>query len=125
MVLKNSIVQGFADAAFDLRLPTELLQSGVGAARAIDISNVLMHDNEVAYTPEASVLANMIGMRIKDPLLASAADADLPKFQPASDTVSIEVKTPPPPFDVAASYRGAIPPDGVDWTAEWTAFPEN
>jgi hypothetical protein len=120
---KNSIVTGFSDAAFDLRLDD--IESVLGAGRPLDISHVLMDETETPYSTRAQALAGMLSMRQKDPGLATATTTDAPSFRPTSDTVRVEVTPAPPPFDATAAYRGAVSPDGDDWTTGWTAYPAN
>ena len=65
--LKNSIVYGFADAGFDLRLPAALLASELGSGKSVNVSHILMHANASPYTTEASGLMAMASMRLADP----------------------------------------------------------
>lgn len=120
---KNSIVTGFSDAAFDLRLDD--VESVLGAGRPLDISHVLMDETETPYSTRAQALAGMLSMRQKDPGLAAATTLEAPSFRPTSDTVRVEVTPAPPPFDATAAYRGAVSPDGDDWTSGWTAYPSD
>jgi hypothetical protein len=120
---KNSIVAGFADAAFDLRLAD--VPAVLGPGMPLDISHVLMDETETPYSTRAQALESMLSMRRKDPGLGAATRSDAPSFRPTSDTVRVEVAPAPPPFDATAAYRGAISPDGEDWTAGWTAYPPN
>ena len=122
--LKNSIVFGFADAAFDLRLPAAVLASELGPGKSIDISHVLMHANASPYTTGSFWSRRMASMRLADPGLADALDAHRAVVLAADDDVLIEPQAGMPPFDTTATYRGAMPPDGPDWTSGWTAFPE-
>ncbi len=130
-VFKNSIVQGFADAAFDLRLDAGVLANEIGPGKAVDISHVLLHANSLAYSPAAAPLAGMESMRTQDPGLSRAAhptpempDA-APAFAPLDPTVNTQPAQVPLGFDVTAGFRGGIPQDGVDWTLGWTEFPSN
>jgi hypothetical protein len=121
--LKNSLIMGFADAAFDLRLPGDMLENAVGPSRAIDVSHVLLSDNARSFTATAEVLSGMASMRSGDPGLALATDRGMPLFQPTGSEVLIEPAPTPPPFDTTAAFRGAVAPSGQDWTLGWTAFP--
>lgn len=123
--LKNAVIQGFADAAFDLRLPTETIAAELGPGRAIDISHVLMHGNAALYTPAAQVLSGALSMRQADPRVTGAVSRSDPSFVPSGSAVLIEVADVPMPFDTTAAYRGALPPSGSNWTSGWTAFPED
>lgn len=130
-VFKNSLIQGFADAAFDLRLASGVLENEVGDGKSLDISHVLLHANAVNYTESAQVLSGMASMRVQDPGLTAAAnptpempDAP-PEFAPADPTVNTQPAPPPTGFDATAGFRGAVPQDGVDWTLGWTDFPND
>ena len=118
---KNSIIAGFSDAAFDLRL--DEAETVLGPGRPLDISHVLMDETETPYSTRAQALEGMLSMRRKDPGLDDATSSDAPSFRPMSDTVRVEVAPAPPPFDATAAYRGAVSPDGDDWTSGWTAYP--
>lgn len=129
VVLKNSVVQGFADAAFDLRLDESVLQSQVGAGKPVDISHALLHANAKPYSDDAAVLASMDSMRMQDPGLAFAANPTpqapdaLPLFAPSDPTVNTQPASAPTGFDSTAGFRGGVPQDGVNWTLGWTSFP--
>jgi hypothetical protein len=123
--LKNSVILGFADAAFDLRLPAETLENDVGPDRLVDISHVLLHANARDFTSAAEVLAGMPSLRSGDPGLAHATDRAAPLFLPLAQEVLIEPAPVPQPFDTTAAFRGAMAPGGADWTLGWTAFPSD
>jgi hypothetical protein len=73
--------------------------------------------------------------RVVDPVLRAPFDVSKPNFIPRFESAlaTIDGDTPtevaddprPPFFDADARYVGAIEPDGVDWTAEWAAYPLN
>lgn len=129
LVLKNSIVQGFADAGFDLRLDANVLKNQVGAAKPIDISHALLYENAKAYSDAASVLSTMESMRTQNPGLASAANPNqhmpntLPVFAPSDPTVNTQPAAVPSGFDSTAGFRGGVAQDGQDWTQGWTSYP--
>lgn len=61
-----------------------------------------------------------------DPKLAAATNVTAPSFKPLSDSPVLMGGAVPPGdgfFDSSANFVGAIGAD--DWTAGWTAFPEN
>jgi hypothetical protein len=63
-----------------------------------------------------------------DPQLTDPLSVTAPSFVPAAGSpVASGGATPPDDgfFDVAATYVGALPVAGADWTADWTAYPEN
>jgi hypothetical protein len=129
LVLKNSIVQGFADTAFDLRLDDDVLATQVGPGKPIDISHALLHANTKPYSGAASVLSTMESMRMQDPGLASAANPTeqmpdaLPVFAPTDPTVNTQPAVVPNGFDSTAGFRGGVAQDGQDWTQGWTSYP--
>jgi hypothetical protein len=131
LVLKNSIVQGFADTAFDLRLDDNVLEAQVGPGKPIDVSHMLLHDNTKPYSDQASVLSTMESMRMQDPGLASAANPteDMPDaapvFAPTDPTVNTQPAAVPNGFDSTAGFRGGVAQDGQDWTQGWTSYPVN
>lgn len=130
-VFKNSVIQGFADAAFDLRLPPNVLKNELGLGKSVDISHALLNDNTVAYSEQAQDLASMQSMRMQDPKLPAAAnptpampDAS-PLFAPKDPTVNTAPASVPAGFDTTAGFRGGVPQDGLDWTLGWTSFPND
>jgi hypothetical protein len=61
-----------------------------------------------------------------DPKLAAATSVSAPSFKPLSDSPVLMGGAVPPTdgfFDPTANFVGAVGSD--DWTAGWTAFPEN
>jgi hypothetical protein len=130
-VLKNSVLLGFADAAFDLDLDPSIVENQVGAGKQIDISHALLHANKASYSANAQPLMEMESMRIQDPGLPSAtnpapeAPADTPVFAPTDPTVNTQPAPVPAGFDATAGFRGAVPQDGTDWTLGWTSYPPN
>ncbi|HEX2875571.1 MAG TPA: hypothetical protein VHP33_30170 [Polyangiaceae bacterium] len=128
-VFKNSLIQGFADAAFDLRLSQAILKNELGAGKSVDISHVLLNGNAAAYSAQAQALSSMQSMRTQEPGLRAAANPTLqmpdaePLFAPQDPTVNTDPASVPTGFDGTAGYRGAVPQDGLDWTQGWTRFP--
>ena len=125
------MIQGFADAGFDLRLDASVLSSQVGAGKPIDISHVLLHENAKSYSETAAVLSGMESMREQDPGLGLAANPTaempeaLPVFAPSDPTVNTQPASAPSGFDSTAGFRGGVAQDGVDWTLGWTSYPSN
>ncbi len=61
-----------------------------------------------------------------DPRLAAATSLTAPSFKPLADSPALLGGATPPAdgfFDPAATFVGAI--GATDWTAGWTAYPEN
>lgn len=130
-VFKNSVIQGFADAAFDLRLPQSVLKDQLGLGKNVDISHALLHGNAALYSAQAQALVVAKSMRGQDPGLPAAQlptpqkpDAT-PVFAPLDPTVNTDPASVPPGFDATAGFRGGVPQDGTDWTLGWTRFPKD
>jgi hypothetical protein len=130
-VFKNSLIQGFADSAFDLRLGQTVLKNELGAGKSVDISHALLNGNAAAYSAQSQGLSSMESMRMQDPGLPAAANPTLampaaePRFSPKDSTVNTDPASVPVGFDATAGFRGAVPQNGVDWTQGWTRFPTN
>jgi hypothetical protein len=130
-VFKNSLIQGFADAAFDLRLSPNVLKNELGSGKSVDISHALLNANAVAYSEQAQGLSTMKSMRTQDPALRAATNPTpampdaIPLFAPADPTVNTDPASVPPGFDTTAGFRGGVPQDGPDWTLGWTSFPND
>lgn len=130
-VFKNSLVHGFADAAFDLRLEQGVLENELGSGKSVDISHALLHENAADYSSSAQTLATMQSMRQQDPGLPSAGYPTpqmpdvTPTFAPTNPTVNTDPAGTPAGFDATAGFRGAVPQDGNDWTLGWTHFPKD
>lgn len=61
-----------------------------------------------------------------DPGLGDPLNKTAPNFKPTAGAAALTAGTTPPAdpfFDAAATYAGAI--GAVDWTAGWTAYPQN
>ncbi len=71
---------------------------------------------------KAAALSN----READPMLTDISNATKPNFKPKAGSPVLSGGATPPNdgfFDTAATFVGAVGAD--DWTAGWTAFPEN
>ena len=82
-----------------------------------------MADN---FDEDMSLLAPSLNNRQVDPLLSSASVVTAPVFKPLTDSPALMGGATPPGdgfFDVTATFVGAV--GSTDWTAGWTAFPEN
>lgn len=140
----NAIITGFPVSGVDIRdafsvdgtesTPPRLLvansiffQNGSEGTEHADADGEGDDDDDEGFV-EATYLAdeafaNRLGV---DPLLPDAASVTAPNLvPPATSPAATGGATPPEGFDVSATYVGALPPGGPDWTAEWTAFPEN
>ena len=69
---------------------------------------------------EAAARNNTVGT---NPMLGSTS-VTAPSYVPANTALNGQA-TPPSGFDMSATYAGAFAPNGTDWTASWTAFPQN
>jgi hypothetical protein len=62
----------------------------------------------------------------QDPELGAPYDLTAPDFVPADGSPAADgAGTPPSGFDTSATYMGAFEPGGDDWSAGWTAYPED
>ncbi len=77
---------------------------------------------------EAMMLATpALSNRDVDPLLSQASSVTSPVFKPLAESPAFSGGATPPNdgfFDSSATFIGAVGPS-TDWTAGWTAFPEN
>jgi hypothetical protein len=62
-----------------------------------------------------------------DPELGDAESTTAPDFVPAAGSPAADQAATPAGdfFDATATYIGAFEPGGDDWTAGWTAYPED
>jgi hypothetical protein len=61
----------------------------------------------------------------EDPELADPTNPTDPDFVPAEGSPAADAPAPASGFDTSATYMGAFEPGGDDWTAGWTAYPED
>lgn len=119
--LRNSIITRFDDAAIVLEsAPT------IAAATPDEISHLTLFDNGeggMAHLPRAAAALASDSLRDRDPGLEAATRLDLPDFVPTDSGVTSNIAVTPPGFDPAATYRGALPFGGEDWTLGWTDYP--
>ena len=109
--VKNSIFFKNPMAAWQNVRPSNLADGGVPA------------DN---FDEEMALLAPSLNNRQVDQLLSSASVVTAPVFKPLTDSPALTGGATPPGdgfFDVSATFVGAV--GTTDWTAGWTAFPEN
>jgi hypothetical protein len=109
--VKNSIFFKNPMAAWQNVRPSNLADGGVVA------------DN---FDEEMALSAPSLNNRQVDPLLPSATNVTAPVFKPLTDSPALMGGATPPGdgfFDVTATFVGAV--GAADWTAGWTAFPEN
>ena len=72
-----------------------------------------------APMPETELRA----LRVRDPGLEAATRLERPHFVPTDSGVLSYIAVTPAGFDPAATYRGALPFGGDDWTLGWTDYP--
>jgi hypothetical protein len=81
-------------------------------------------DNDSGFDEAAFFTGSSMNNQFVDPALTAPLNLTAPNFKPtAGSPVLTGGDTPPAPFDTTATFRGAI--GATDWTAGWTAFPEN
>lgn len=119
--LRNSIIVGFDDAAIVLESePT------IAAVTPDEISHLTLFDNGAdgaTHLPRAAASLASDSLRLRDPGLAAATRLDRPDFMPTDPGVMSDIAVTPPGFDPTATYRGALPFGGEDWTLGWTDYP--
>jgi hypothetical protein len=83
-------------------------------------------DDDGSFDEDAFLRRADLGNRFDvDPGLPAPNDVTAPNLvPPAGSPAASGGATPPAGFDVSASYVGALSPGGSDWTAGWTAYPE-
>ena len=84
--------------------------------------------NGTIYREPDQLLATVNNNRVVDPLLSAAVNAKTPNFKPTAESqalITSNSATPPADgfFDTSAKFIGAV--GSTDWTAGWTAYPEN
>jgi hypothetical protein len=135
-LLRNFIVTGFGGESVDLRATTNDLTAEWPTQLSIENSffsnNGAYHDevtnpldnDDNGFDEQAAIedaaRSNTTGT---DPMIGSTS-ATAPSYVPANTALNGQA-TPPAGFDTSATYAGAFAPNGTDWTAGWTAFPEN
>jgi hypothetical protein len=121
VTLRNSIISHFDDAAIVLESePT------IAAVTPEEISHLTLFDNGAdgtTHLPRAAAALESDSLRIRDPGLDAATSLETPDFTPADAGVMSNIAVTPAGFDPAATYRGALPFGGEDWTIGWTDYP--
>ena len=110
LVIKNSVFFHNKTAAYQNVLPPALADGGV-AADLLDESLALA--------------APSLNNRSIDPQLTDGLSATAPNFKPVADSAVLMGGVVPAGefFESSATFAGAI--GTTDWTAGWTAYPEN
>ncbi len=89
-----------------------------------DNGSCYLPDDDNGFNEQAAIedpaRHNTVGV---DPMLGSTS-LTAPNFVPSNTALSGQA-TPPPGFDTSATYAGAFAPNGTDWTAGWTAYPQD
>ena len=121
--LQNSIIAHFDDAA--IALESEVT---IATSNASQIAHLTLFDNgrdgQTHLTAAARVLEGD-SLRARDPGLDAALSLSDPDFVPRDAGVQGDIELTPTGFDPAATYRGALPFSGPDWTLGWTEYPLN
>jgi len=121
--LQNSINDYFDDAAIALES-----EATIAAVDASQIAHLTLFDNgRDGRTHLTSAAARLDGdsLRARDPGLDAALRLSDPDFVPRDAGVQSDIELTPAGFDPAATYRGALPFAGPDWTLGWTEYPLN
>jgi hypothetical protein len=121
--LQNSIIAHFDDGAITLES-----EASIAASDASQIAHLTLFDNgrdgQTHLTAAAQRLASD-SLRVRDPGLDAALRLADPDFVPRDAGVQSDIELTPAGFDPAATYRGALPFSGPDWTLGWTDYPLN
>jgi len=141
--IHNVIVMGFPNAAVDVRdaesvAGTEEDPIGLTVEDSLFFENGAdgmthfqdetgMADNDEGFSePDFFTDAARNNVFDEDPKLDDPYNLTKPGFVPAADSPAADgAATPPSGFDKSATYKGAFEPGGDDWTAGWTAYPED
>jgi hypothetical protein len=144
--LRNFIVQGFTGGAVDVDAVKAGNSPMADWPTMMSIENSVFFNNPLAKTEvaggvdggvgtdndmgfdEAAAIAEAARMNTTtaDPMLGSVAIA-APNYVPANAAAVMGKATPAAPFDVTATYAGAVAPGtapAAAWYAGWTSFPE-
>lgn len=119
--LQNSIIAHFDDAA--IALESEATTSAVDASQ---IAHLTVFDNGrdgQTHLTAAAARLESDSLRVRDPGIDAALRLADPDFAPRDAGVQSDIAITPAGFDPAATYRGALPYSGPDWTLEWTDYP--
>jgi hypothetical protein len=119
--LRNSIITGFDDAGLVLES-----EATIAGATPEQISHLTLFDNGaggMVHLQRAAAGLASDSLRFRDPGLEAAARLESPDFVPTDSGVMSNIAVTPPGFDPAATYRGALPFGGEDWTQGWTDYP--
>ncbi len=147
----NSIFMGFGSPALDVR-DYESVAFADGESPMLTVENTLFFNNggdgethlpvgdindcteqlvdsacEADYFDEVAYFTAEAKNNVfdEDPELGDPNNLTDPDFVPAADSPAAEGGATPPSGLVDVTYLGAFEPGGSDWTAGWTAYPEN
>lgn len=142
--IHNAIITGFPVSGFDIRdalsvdgtalTPPTLLvansiffDNGEGGTEHGDADGAGNDDDDGGFDEDAFLRNEAFANRFDvDPGLPDASNVTAPSLVPAADApAATGAATPPAGLDVTATFIGALPPGGPDWTAGWTSYPED
>ncbi|HTV24397.1 MAG TPA: hypothetical protein VMG12_37145 [Polyangiaceae bacterium] len=142
--IHNAIVTGFPVSGVDIRDafsvdgtetdPPSLLiansiffENGSEGTEHADADGAGDDDDDEGFDEAAYLAREDFANRLSvDPELPDATNVTAPNLvPPATSPAATGGATPPEGFDVSATYVGALPPGGPDWTAGWTSYPED
>jgi hypothetical protein len=143
--IHNAIVTGFPVSGVDIRdqfsvdgtatTPDPRLlvansiffNHGSGGTEHADADGGGDDDDDASFNEDTFLRGETLANRFDvDPLLPAAGNVTAPNLvPPATSPAATGGATPPEGFDVSATYVGALPPGGPDWTTGWTAYPED
>jgi hypothetical protein len=140
----NAIITGFPVSGLDIRDAFSVAGTALEPQRLL-IANSIFFDNgadgiehadadgggddddDSGFDENAFLRTEALANRFDiDPGLPNAANETAPGLVPAAGSAAATGgATPPAGFDVSATFVGALPPGGSDWTAGWTSYPED
>lgn len=118
---KNAIITNFGDGGVELRSAQT-----IAAVSPSEISHLLFFDNGSdgsTHLTSAAAVLDGDSLRERDPGLHAALRREQPDFKPSEADVMTDIAVTLAGFDPAATFRGALPFQGDDWTLGWTAYP--
>jgi hypothetical protein len=133
----NGIIMGMPGAGVDIRDEATALGTDDGS---LTVSNSIFWgngedysldatDNDNGFDEEAFLShADRMNQQVNPRLGNAAFDLTGPSLVPPANSPAAEGGATPPDdgfFNPCATYIGAFEPGGEDWSAGWTAYPEN
>ncbi|MFE8604520.1 hypothetical protein [Archangium violaceum] len=125
LTIKNTIFWQNKGNTTSINYEANPVKDASGATTNPDATRL---SNDSIYKENEQLLAVVNNNRVVDPMLSAAVNAKTPNFKPTAESqalITSNSATPPADgfFDTSAKFIGAV--GSTDWTAGWTAYPEN